>query len=295
MILREKGEKYKHGNTIFVIGDRITGLEGSGYKDLIGTVIEIRTDEDMLTDNPDVDIYVDFVLPVKKEDRRIILKRFSNLHCQTGDLEVINLDTAIMSPDAIVPLSAIQKQLPEYSVLVLYEEWANKGTGGNAAWIFTDYKDALLQMKCRLQEERKNGFLADWSENPDCISEEDDDYYCCWLDGCYMEAHYSIHIGSQSVILSSEMVETICNDRIRENRLDDFYEEICQCEVVAGLTEEQLEQLTSLPDIADRIQEKLRANAAYWNAYYQSLSETTREIVAEFIEGLSQEEAQKTE
>lgn len=295
MILCKNGEEYQYGDTVFVIGNRVYGLEGSAYKGLVGTVAEIRTGADKETDNPETDIYVDFMLPVLQKDRQEMVKRFSTLYGQPTDIACINLDTVIMSPRSVAPILELRNRLTEIPAYLLRESWAKDDSYGSSIWVFTDRKDADRMMRSKLAEESKNGLITVWEGNSDLIVAEKEDCYECWLDGRYCESHYSLSITAQSIHLSSNMAMDICNAQIAANRREDFFEEICQWEETEGLTEQQYLQLLAHPDISNRIQEKLSTNASYWDAYYQSLSEACAEIVKEYIDGLRQSDTSSDE
>jgi hypothetical protein len=283
MILCKTGKKFVHGDTTFMIGDYVYGLEGSAYNGLVGTIRQIRTEDDKETDNPGPDIYVDFQLPVMEKDRAELKTRFSALQAQPVELETINLDSVIMSPCMISPFNAQKSSLSEVQAFALQESWANGIFADSKTWVFSDIKDAQRLMRSRLAMESEIGLLTKFRTDPGFVAEDSEDEYRCWLDNRYDEAHYCLKITSQNVYLSAQTVGDICNERIRENRRDDFYEEICQWEEVEPLTDEQFRQLMAMPNIAERIQEKLKSNTSYWEAYYQSLSEASYEIVKEFL------------
>lgn len=295
MILRKNGMKFEFEDKTFVIGGYVYGLAGSAYNGLVGTIKEIRTDDDKETDNPDPDIYVDFRLPLMQKDREELKKRFSALHGYPVDMDCINLDTVIMSPYHISLFSALKNSLLELPVFVLQEEWSDNILGETKIWIFSDRLDAQQLMNGKLTIENEIGLLTKWRNDKGFTVEESDDEYRCWLDNRYDEAHYCLRIIPQNAYLTPLAVDDICNERIKENRRDDFYEEICQWEETEALTAEQFQQLIALPNIAERIQERLLANTSYWNAYYQTLSEVSHEIVTEFVESLKQSSATSTE
>ena len=295
MILCKNGRDFEYEDKTFAIGGYVYGLAGSAYNGLVGTIKEIRTDDDKETDNPEPDIYVDFRLPVMQKDREELKKRFSALHGYPLDTECINLDTVIMSPYHISPFSALKNSLLERPIFVLQEEWSDNILGETKIWIFSDRSDAQQLMRGKLTIENESGLFTKWRSDKGFTIEEGDDEYRCWLDGRYEEAHYCLRIVQQNVYLSSQAVDDICNERIRENRRDDFYEEICQWDETEALTEEQFKQLMAQPNIAERIQEKLLANTSYWNAYYQTLSEVSHEIVTEYMKSLKQSSATSME
>lgn len=295
MILCKHGEEYQHGDRIFVIGTRVYGLIGSAYSGLVGTITEIRTEADKETENPEADIYVDFMLPVLQKDRQELVKRFSALHGQPIDLACINLDTVIMSPRSVAPIREQRNKQIEIPAYLLQESWANDDACGSYIWVFSYRADAEQKMSALLAEENANGLLAKWKDDGDFVVSEQEDRYECWLDGRYCEAHYSLSITAKTIHLSSNMTMDIYNAQIAANRREDFFEEICQWEETEGLTEQQYLQLLSNPDIPKRIQEKLATNASYWDAYYQSLSKACSEIVEEYIEGLSETDSTSTE
>ena len=60
MILKNRGEKLLIGENMFFIGEVVLANDASIYKDHIGKIVQIRTDEDKDTNNIGPDIYVDF-------------------------------------------------------------------------------------------------------------------------------------------------------------------------------------------------------------------------------------------
>ena len=67
--------------------------------------LEITTEDDMDTDNVDIDIYCDFEEPTDPEVIKKLEKRFSYIFDKPQTLEDICLDGIVMAPDEISLIS----------------------------------------------------------------------------------------------------------------------------------------------------------------------------------------------
>lgn len=283
MILCNRGEEYRFGNVVFTVGDRVCGLEGSVYINLIGKVKEIHIYDDAETQKSKVDIYVDFMLPVLQKDRQEMVNRFSTLLGKPVAIEDINLTSVVMHPQEIIPTLEEKSNLVEVPVFLLREEWADGDECGSFVWVFSNRADAERKMRDQLTEESIYGLLAKWQGSGDLLIDEREDFYEWWLDCNYYEAHYNIGLSTQSIYLSSDTASDICNIQIAANRAEDFLEEISQWEETEDLTEEQLAEMVQFTDVPNRIKEKLATNSTYWSAYYKSLSEASCEAVKAYL------------
>lgn len=283
MILSKPGEHLMFDGITYEIGARVYAKECSVYSTLVGTVTEIRTDVDKETENPQPDIYVDFMLPVHHTDKIAVEERFAQLYGYHRPLADIPLNSVIMSPPSVKPLSQIHPPQMELTAYLLCESWYADGHGGRSLWLYTDYEDAKAIFRSKLSEENEDGILAKWESHPDRMENSKKDFFECWLDGQYAAYHYSLSITPQKLVLSQDTVSEIYNIKLASNRAEEFLEEISQWEETEDLTEEQLAEMVQFADIPNRIKEKLSTNSAYWNAYYESLSEASYDAVQAYM------------
>lgn len=101
MVLSKKGSKLEYEGREYLVGGQITGVKGSPYERLLGTILEIREGEDKETENETPDIYCSFNSPVLPDVVRQVEERFSKLYQQPKKLEDITLDLVILSPEMI--------------------------------------------------------------------------------------------------------------------------------------------------------------------------------------------------
>lgn len=101
MIINEKGSTYEYDGVVYTIGDRVRVVEHSDYAGLEGYIKEICTDEDMDTENPDIDIYCNFETPTNPEIAKQLETTFSDIFGSPHSIDDINIDEVVMAPDEI--------------------------------------------------------------------------------------------------------------------------------------------------------------------------------------------------
>ena len=103
MIYNKIGQVFCDKSRKFIIGEEIIGTDQSEYKNLIGYIVEIRTDSDRETENETPDIYCSFEPPTSAYDIEELEAVFSDLYDEPKKMDDIILDMVIMSPEMIVP------------------------------------------------------------------------------------------------------------------------------------------------------------------------------------------------
>lgn len=295
MIINDYGEEFQFGDITYVIGELVYSIDIGLYHGLFGIVTEICTDPDEETENFYPTIFVDFLHPVLRSDISKLQERFSSHYRRTVTLRNIPLSMVKMYPHSVIPVKHLKSQPTVIPAYLLHESKEMNGRGKEKSWIFTENEDAETALRCRLAEEADRGVLSEWRGNTDRNSNEQPGHFEAWLEGTRSRNHLRLTIIPQSIVLSEKTMEHIYDIQLAKNRRADFEEEISQWEETEELTEEQLCELLNLPDIPKRIQEKLSTNISYWEAYYQSLSEASYEIVKEYIESLRQSDTSSDE
>ena len=108
MIYNKNGEVFFYEDKTFYVGEEIYATE-SAYRGLIGRITEIRTGEDMETENDGPDIYCEFEEPIMVKDRQY-------LHDVMFGIEDPALDLVIMAPEMLMPIREIGAGMPEITV-----------------------------------------------------------------------------------------------------------------------------------------------------------------------------------
>ena len=105
MVADKIGESIEYQGVTYTVGAAVSVNKHSDYDGLIGKIIEITTEDDMDTDNVDIDIYCDFEEPTDPEVIKKLEKRFSYIFDKPQTLEDICLDGIVMAPDEISLIS----------------------------------------------------------------------------------------------------------------------------------------------------------------------------------------------
>lgn len=154
MIINKQGEKCLCSNGVeYIIGEEVIGTENGDYEGLIGRIYEIRIGEaDKETDNDTSDFYCTFEPPILEPDIRKLEERFSQIYGSPKSLNDICLDSVILAPDMVKPVSSIEDEAKECNVYVLEEDWAANDDYGHDVDIFTDLNSAKISMLKQLKK-----------------------------------------------------------------------------------------------------------------------------------------------
>ena len=104
MVFEREGSGLDINGTSHRVGMKVVATNESEYEGLCGVITEIRTGEDLETENEGPDIYCCFDPPDDKESILALEKVFSALYCCRKTLDEISLDLVIMAPEMIEPL-----------------------------------------------------------------------------------------------------------------------------------------------------------------------------------------------
>lgn len=286
MIINKPGEKCLCSNGIeYIIGEEVIGTENGDYEGLIGRIYEIRIGEaDKETDNDTADFYCTFEPPILEPDIRKLEKRFSEMYGSPKSLKDICLDSVILAPDMIKPISEIEKNMKEYMVYVLEEDWAANDDYGHDVDIFTDLNSAKRSMFKQLKKEMENGCIPGFKEDDDYIEESDEFSFECYIEGYYLESHYSISITEKPMKTSERFMSEISETIISRDMLSQFRTQVLNLKETELLSDAEYEQLINDDSVAEAIKDKISEDDDFWESYDDIISEVAREEVGKYID-----------
>lgn len=106
-MLKDKiGETLEYDGVVYTVGAEVGVYKHSDYADLVGRIMEIRSEEDMDTDNEYIDIYCDFNMPTDTEVIEKLEERATLIYGEPKTLKDICLDGIVMAPDEIFIISS---------------------------------------------------------------------------------------------------------------------------------------------------------------------------------------------
>ncbi len=192
MIYKNLNEKFEHEGKTFIIGEMVYATE-SAYYGLVGVIKEIRTDEDMETDNPSPEIICDFYAPVLYDD-------IKNLEYRLGS--DYSLNGIIMAPSMILSTRNFgASNLYKETAYIVVEEWNYNGEGFlTEITVFTSKSIALMYFKVTLTKEAENGIIKSFKDGNTVVVDESEDNYEIYIDGDYCNNNYSIRILEKTLI-----------------------------------------------------------------------------------------------
>lgn len=286
MIINKQGEKCLCSNGVeYIIGEEVIGTENGDYEGLIGRIYEIRIGEaDKETDNDTSDFYCTFEPPILEPDIRKLEERFSQIYGSPKSLNDICLDSVILAPDMVKPVSSIEDEAKECNVYVLEEDWAANDDYGHDVDIFTDLNSAKISMLKQLKKEVKDGCIPDWKDDDDYIEETDENSFECYIDGYYSERHYSISIVEKPMKMSERFMAEISESMISQDMLSQFRTQVLKLKETELLSDAEYEQLLKDNSVAEVIKDKISGDDDFWDAYDSIISEVAREEVVKYTE-----------
>lgn len=285
MIINRHSDEFEYEGVTYKIGAPIVGMPESEYAGLFGIITEIRDGEDKDTENETPDLYCTFDPPALPCDVKTLEETFSELYEQPKTLDDIILDCVIMAPSMIKPLDYPQENRHTLTVYVLHEDWTVDGEHGSFSEVYTDFDDAKYMLSKKLLEEQEYGCIFNWSDQSEFVEESTQDSYEAYLDGEYMENHYTLSIASQRLCTSdcflreaAELHRTLC-------QLEDFVSQIHDWDELGRLTEEQYQRMIQDRRFSERLEKALGRNDYFWESYWESVSEVAHELVNEYLQG----------
>ncbi len=126
-------------------------------------------------------------------------KHFSDLYQSKKTIDEIALDLVIMSPEELTVVE--DDMYSESEIYVLEEDWDIDGvSGGNVVEAYTDFKEAQMNMRKKLRDERIEGVISLWSEDKDRFDvTSSENNFEIYEVGFYNENHYSILIRKEKL------------------------------------------------------------------------------------------------
>ena len=222
--------------------------------------------------------------PILEPDIRKLEERFSQIYGSPKSLNDICLDSVILAPDMVKPVSSIEDEAKECNVYVLEEDWAANDDYGHDVDIFTDLNSAKISMLKQLKKEMKDGCIPDWKDDDDYIEETDENSFECYIDGYYSERHYSISIVEKPMKMSERFMAEISESMISQDMLSQFRTQVLKLKETELLSDAEYEQLLKDNSVAEVIKDKISGDDDFWDAYDSIISEVAREEVVKYTE-----------
>ena len=274
MIINKLGETFEYEGKKYIVGEDVYATESS-YYGLIGIIKEVRTDDDMETDNPEPEIYCDFYEPVLQTDKERLQKEFnSNMYA---------LDGIIMAPSMLVPIREghCDGQENYGKIYLLQEDWSFDGDGQEVnSMAFTNRESALMFLRYRLYQEAEDGSVSAYQNNETMQVDEGSDWYEIYLDGFYNDDHYHIRIIELSLAVSESYLKSLAGKVIAVERREHLIEQIEQWEETSEMSDAQYSAVINDETLSERIGKKLADDAFYWDSYWQAVSEVASDLIA---------------
>lgn len=283
MIINRIGDKFEHEGTTYVIGAPVVGTPKSEYEGLYGTITEIRDGEDKETENETPDLYCSFGVPALPCEVEKLEKVFSDLYQQPKTIDDIALDFVIMAPEMVEPLDDLKECRHYPEVYVLLTDYAVDGVKMNSSEVYTDCNDAKRILSQKLKEEQEVGCISQWTDEEKFMEHSAELYYECYIDGEYCENHYHIAIISRQLCVSNRFTREMAEIYKASCQLEDFISQVADWEKLDKLTDEQYNRMVQDSRFPDRLHSALGKNDAYWESYWQTVSEVAHELVDEYM------------
>lgn len=279
MIISKQGSEFNYNGKKYIIGEPIICTEQSEYRELFGTIMEIRDGEDKETENDTPDIYCSFELPVLPYDVKELEKRFSKLCNETKKAEDIALDEVIMSPEMIESMRLFHENKYSLKIYTVCEDWASNGDSGNSVTLFTDIRDAKRNLAEKLADEMNNGYVLSRRSEENFICESGSDFYECYENGLYCENHYKISIQEETLLMSNETLGSLGHEYIAKCRKQDFISHIMQNDAFENISDKALQKMLETSNISDAVNKELDHNDLYWECYWESISSAAEKLL----------------
>ena len=274
MIINKQGETFEYEGKKYMIGEDVYATE-SAYYGLIGVIKEVRTDEDMETDNPEPEIYCDFYEPVLQADKERLQKEFNS--------DMYALDGIIMAPSMVTPIreGCCNGKEKFGTLFLLQEEWAYDGDGVQTnTMAFTNKESALMFFKYRLYQESEDGSISSYRDNDAVVVDEGAEDYEIFLEGFYNDDHYIIHILALPLAMSESYFKLMIHKMLPIERRSHLIDQLEQWDESLRLTNEQYNAVINDPMLSTLIGKKLADNDVYWEIYWRSVAEVASDLIA---------------
>ena len=281
MFMNRVGAQFQCEGVTYTIGGKVCANDASDYEGLYGTITEIRDGDDRETENDTPDIYCSFMPPVLADDIKAIESRFSQLYRREMHLEDIGLDTVIMAPDMLKVLEPI----PSWQKLTIYiirEDWAFGGDYGEDFSLTTTPDMAKYILTKLVTEQLESGYVSEWTDLPDWEMECTPRRYECGLHDSYYENHYKVCIEEQELPIDDTAVRSLLDNQLRRY----FAEQIEGWGELEGLTEQQITEMVTAPNVPQRIRRQLEKNGFLMDSFWESVAKASFDLVRQYKEKL---------
>ena len=286
MIYKNRMDIFEYEGKKYQIGATVKANEQSAYEGLIGFIVEIRTGKDKETKNPGVDIYCDFIRPNFQKELKTFQRRYVKTYDEPFELDNINLDGVIMSPEMIDLVNEHKRLYPHERVklYLLQEEWVVDGEGGVETYAFFDYDEAKENYRIKIYEEKQNNCIKSWIDNEDFEEEIGEMEYSAYLNNEYSENHYCLWIKEYNVPLINSAVAMLYEQLELCSLYKDFANQVEDWEELARFTPMEREAFMHDSSIPGRILKKLSGyKVEEDDAYTNEVSEVAHELLSEYL------------
>ena len=281
MIINRIGAQFTYEGVTYTIGDKIFSNDTSDFRGLFGYIKEIRTGDDRETDNDTPDFHCYFYPPFEPKAIAELESRFSDLYRSPKKVEDIALDEVIMAPDMIqVVTSANSTHM--ITAFRVEESWVIKGEPGMEVTPALDEVQAKQRMAELIHNERAEGCILEWCNDPQFEVEITPNFYECWLRDEYCENRYQVKITPIHICVSDELFESIGRRYVDGILRKHFAEQIECWEELEGLTDTQITEMIAAANVPERIKKQLNENGYLIESYWESVSEASFDLVKKY-------------
>lgn len=263
------------------VGDMVVATAESPWEGLYGTITEICDGDDRQTENGTIDLYCEFLPPIHPEEILKLEKQFSSWFGHKKKLKDIDFDSVIMSPE-MIRIIGRKNDARKVTVYLVREEWALDYNGGMETHLFMDPDEARMAMLRVIHEDMTDGCINSWEGRGDLDSEIKQDSYEYWLHDSYHENHYLITLEAHDLYVTDAAYQLLGSIFADESCRSDLAAQIEGWEELEDLTEDEYLNFISDPGIPEKIRSHLSKNDAYWESYWESVSECAFQLLSAY-------------
>lgn len=285
MIYQTPGEQFWHQGICYKVGGRFRTNESSTCEGLLGRILEIRTEADLLPGTKEPNICCVFDTPALAAESGILERVTHDFPHSLVTEEDMEFSTTVLFPGMLTPIGLPEKDYMSSKIYVVINHWAIDGECGAYEAPFTEKDDAWLQFHDDLLEEKENGCVEKWRDDPSFVEIETEESYECYLDGEYPENHFSIEVEERLLYLSPAFLHTVVEQHRTQCLLEDLQVSLEEKDAFQCLTDEQKGKFLHQPELAGQASYYLEHSVPYSEAYWQAMSETADHALWEFCQG----------
>ena len=207
MIINQEGMRYTYNGMTYTVGAAVMATEASEYRELYGTITEIRDGSDRETENDTPDIYCCFEPPLFPKEIHELEQRFSDLYQTPKKLDEITLDMVIMAPEMVRVISADPKECKTCELYLLTTHCTTNLDSSSFTELYADYDAGRFALLQSVREEQQDGCVKDWADRDVLEEEYGIDRYEAWYRDEYFENHFAISLEKLSLMLPPDFME----------------------------------------------------------------------------------------